>query len=345
LQTLIAHLNFAKGFRGGERQTQLLIEELSKYGYKQKLILRKNAPLKKRCENIKNLTIIEIEKPYFLHLNTIKNATILHAHETKALQFAYFAHMITKIPYIVTRRVDNPIKNNFFNKILYTQAAMVVALSRAIESEIKKIAPHAKVTIIPSAYSDLPTDKENISAIKKNFQNKFIVGHVGALDDKQKGQLLTIELAKKLQDNKDILFVFVGGGKDELKLKDAAKELTNVHFVGFVNNVNDYIASFDLFLFPSRNEGLGSTLLDVISQNIPILASNVGGIPDIIQDEINGELFDIKKKDSMEKKLLDLYHNKDKREQYAKKAKEQLSRFSKENMTKSYISLYKSIEL
>ena len=59
MNNLISHVNFAKGFRGGERQTFLLINELSEKSYKQKLFVRKESELIEKCKNIKNLEIIE----------------------------------------------------------------------------------------------------------------------------------------------------------------------------------------------------------------------------------------------------------------------------------------------
>jgi len=113
---MITHCNFAKGFRGGERQTLLLIEALSNMGYSQKLITRKNSTLAEKSNHIKNLEIIKISKPYIFSVGSMKSTTLIHAHETKSAQFAFFANLIFKIPYVVTRRVDNRIKDNFFNK-------------------------------------------------------------------------------------------------------------------------------------------------------------------------------------------------------------------------------------
>ncbi len=341
---LLVHLNFAKGFRGGERQTQLLIEELSKLGLKQKLIVRKGSELIKRCEHIKNLEIIAINKPYILYINAIKEASLLHAHETKAAQFAYFAHLLTSVPYIITRRVDNPIKNNFLNKKIYTNAAKVIALSRAIESEILKIAPKAKTQIIPSAFTNAALHLDKVDAIKKRFTGKYLVGNVGALDDGHKGQSYLIEVAKAVESSHpDIHFIFVGRGQDEAKLKEQAKGLTNVTFEGFVNNVNDYISSFDLFVFPSNNEGLGSILLDVMQLDTPIIASEVGGIIDIIQNDFNGLLTPVKNSVALQESILHLYNNHDKASTLATNAKKNINNYSPTNMALQYQKIYNSI--
>lgn len=342
MQKIVAHVNFAKGFRGGERQTLLLIEELAKTGLHQKLIVRKNSELTPRLLKIKNLTIIEINKPYFFSLKYIKDASLIHAHETKALQYAYTAHLILNIPYIVTRRVDNKIKNNFLNVKLYKSAQRVVALSMAIKKEILKVSPFANIEIIPSAFTDTTLNHASISDIKSHFQNKFIVGHVGALDDKHKGQSFLIEAARILETKQaNIHFILVGGGDDEAMLKTQAKGLKNITFVGFVNNVNDYISCFDLFVFPSRNEGLGSILFDVMQLNVPIIASNVGGIPDIIHNNKNGLL--IPKCDSIaiEEAIFSLYSNKELRNSLTKTAKASIDKYSAEKMKKRYLEIYK----
>ena len=342
---LLVHLNFAKGFRGGERQTQLLIEELAKLGLQQKLIVRKGSELTKRCEHIKNLKIVEIDKPYILHISAIKCASLLHAHETKAAQFAYFAHIFTSVPYIITRRVDNSIKNNFLNSKIYTNAAKVVALSRAIESEILKVAPKAKTRIIPSAFTNAALHLDKVNAIKKRFTGKYLVGNVGALDDGHKGQSYLIEVAKAVEhSHSDIHFIFVGRGQDEAKLKEQARGLTNVTFEGFVDNVNDYISSFDLFIFPSNNEGLGSILLDVMQLGTPIIASDVGGIVDIINNNTNGLLTPVKDSAAIQKALLELYKDKEKANTLATNAKKNINNYSAANMALQYQKIYNEVQ-
>jgi len=336
---IITHLNFAKGFRGGERQTQLLIEQLSKEGYTQKLLVRKNSELGQRCKDIQNLHIVEVPKPYIFHISDIKNSSLIHAHETKALQFAYFASLLTNIPYIVTRRVDNPIKNNFFNKLLYKKAKKVVALSHAIVKEVNNICPIADITIIPSAFTESSINENKIKIIQERFKDKFLIGHIGALDDKHKGQSFLIEAAKSLQKtHPNIHFILLGRGKDEVMLKELTAGLSNITFEGFVNNVNDYIACLDLFVFPSRNEGLGSILFDVMQGEVPIIASNVGGIPDIIQHNENGYLIPPCNAEIICRSILYLYQEKSTRKKFVDNAKKTILKFSPDKMMKRYLT-------
>ena len=68
-------------------------------------------------------------------------------------------------------------------------------------------------------------------------------------------------------------------------LKAAAAGLSNLTFTGFVDNVGDYLAAFDIFILPSNREGIGSILLDAMEQGLPVIASRVGGVPDIVHHD------------------------------------------------------------
>lgn len=343
MQKIITHINFAKGYRGGERQTQLLIEQLSLNGFKQKLLVRKNSELAKRCHAIDKLEIQELSKPYIFSINEIKNSYLLHAHETKAAQFAFFAHLFFRIPYIITRRVDNPIKNNLFNKKIYESAHTTVALSQAIRKEIDKITSKANTLIIPSAYSSLGVDANNLKLLQKRFTNKFVVGNIGELDNTHKGQYYLIEAAKIIEKKyPNIHFLFLGKGKDQDNYHLQSKGMQNITFEGFVDNVGDYISCMDLFVFPSINEGLGSILFDVMQLKVPIIASNVGGIPDIISQD-NGILVPPKDIQAIVKAIERLYLHKDQALHLANNAYLDIDNFSKESMCKRYRDLYASI--
>lgn len=340
---MITHVNFAKGFRGGERQTLLLIEELSKRGYSQKLVTRENSNLKEKIKKLKldNLELVSISKPYFLNLTVFKNSSFLHAHETKAAQVAFWANLFYKIPYIITRRVDNPIRNNFFNKKIYENAKCVVILSSAIEKETLKISCKIKTIIIPSAYSKLFVNHENVKKLKKRFESKFIIGNIGELDNTHKGQYYLIEAAKRLKESYPaMVFLFLGRGKDQAKYKEQSKGMQNIIFEGFVDNVGDYIACMDLFVFPSLNEGLGSILLDIMEQKVPIIASNIGGIPDIIKNGENGILVNPKIVEEIVYNIEKMYKERDFGKKLANVAFEGIGNFSKEKMAVRYELIY-----
>jgi len=341
---LIAHANFAKGFRGGERQTQLLIEALAQKGYAQRLLVRKGSELGHRCRGIAGLTVTEIGKPYAFRLGALRGAALLHAHETKAAQFALFGKWFLGTPYLITRRVDHAIKNNAFNRAMYRSAAQCVALSKAIKHEILKIVPGIDVAVIPSAWSRLGFNEANVAQLKTRFAGTFLVGHIGALVDVHKGQAVLIEAARLLaRTHPDIRIILLGSGRDETALKAQAEGLENVTFEGFVDNVGDYLKCFDLFAFPSRYEGLGSILFDAMQFNVPIVASEVGGIPDIIRDGRNGLLVPPGDAQRLAEAIARLYADASLRETLVRGAAEQLALFSPDAMSGAYETIYQDI--
>jgi glycosyltransferase involved in cell wall biosynthesis len=67
-------------------------------------------------------------------------------------------------------------------------------------------------------------------------------------------------------------------------------DLDNIELTGWVDNIGDYYASFDVFVFPSLKEAIGSAMIDAMYFGLPVVASNVDGIPEFLQDGVNGRL-------------------------------------------------------
>lgn len=338
------HINLAKGFRGGERQTEILIRTLSyNEKLKQFLVCRKDSPLKEHLKSIQNLTFIDANNQVSGHFTGLK-IDIMHAHDAKAVHWAWLHKRLTNAPYIITRRVDHPIKDKWFNQKTYSNAAAVVAISTLIKTLIEDKNWNNKTQLIPSVMADFNVDSAVSRKFKLAFENKILIGNAGALVDKHKGQRLLIETARNLKESHpNMHFIIFGRGEDEAVLKDESKDLENITWAGFKDNIADYLAALDIFAFPSRNEGLGSTLLDVMNLGIPIVAADVGGIPDIVIHEKTGLLFEVNNANALEASLLRLIDSDKLQQNYVKNAKEQLERYSPKAMANSYLKLYKSL--
>ena len=93
--------------------------------------------------------------------------------------------------------------------------------------------------------------------------------------------------------HKKLRFVIVGEGDclPELKALVQAKGLGDVfQFAGFHSNTSRYLKTFDIFALPSLSEGLSSAILEAMATSLPIVATNVGGIPELVIHEDNGLL-------------------------------------------------------
>lgn len=343
----IGHINLSKGFRGGERQTELLIIYLAKSGITQKLLCRKGSPLALHLKGTENLSIVELNKFIDLRLNghkELSSCDIIQAHEARAAQWAYLHHIIYKTPYVITRRVTEKIRKNFFNERIYSCASGVVAISTPIKKAINQTFS-ISARVIPDSCAHLISNKETARLLKQKFSDKFIVGHIGALVDAHKGQSTLINAARILKERiPNLLVLFIGDGPDRQKLESLSRDISeNVSFIGFVENIADYISIMDVFAFPSNYEGLGSTLLDVMEAGVPSVASNVDGIPDIARHMNNSLLIEKGDFHQLAELIIILKENNELREKIIPEGSKTAQAHSPESIAKEYFSLYKSI--
>ena len=121
--------------------------------------------------------------------------------------------------------------------------------------------------------------EENRNKIREelNITNKFVIGHVGRFV-LQKNHIFLINVFEKIKkENDDAMLVLIGEGVllDRIKEIVQQKQLENsVIYLGSLQNVNQYYSAFDVFVFPSKYEGLGISLIEAQVSGLPCFASN-----------------------------------------------------------------------
>lgn len=269
---------------------------------------------------------------------------MMHVHEARAGYLAWAASKLSGSAYVITRRVPNPIGTNPLTRSVYGRASRVVALSHAIQEILVGYQPSLPVSVIPSMTSQLPVDQSHLAQLRKTYAGRFIVGHAGALVNHHKGQQYLIHAAEMLRDKyPKMLFLFLGSGRDEQWLRNLAKDLDNVEFLGFQENIGDYLSLFDVFAFPSQHEGLGSVLLDAMAFGLPLVASGVDGIRDIIEPGMNGLLVPPRDAGALAACLETLYKDEDLRNSLSQQALKESERYSPEKIASQYMELYREV--
>ena len=104
-----------------------------------------------------------------------------------------------------------------------------------------------------------------------------------------------------------------------------------------------YIDSFDIFVLSSHLEGLGTTILDAQAVGLPVVACKTGGIPEAVEDNINGLLVPTRNPEAMADAILDLARYKRKRLEFGKNAKETVKQFAIEKTVQNNIELYEQL--
>lgn len=272
-----------------------------------------------------------------------------HAHIVGTL-----AARLAGIPIVVGTRRDLGIKLTKSHYIIYRFINMfidkTVVNSNAIKQATKcsEMIPVDKIEVVYNGV-DKPTDKKPLdrSSILQSLgvdEGKDLIGVVANLHP-WKGHRYLIDAVKDILDkHPNLHFVLIGDGPIKDKLIAYASSLgvlPAISFVGTRNDVMDVLPFFAISVLPSLTEGLSNTILESMISGIPVVATDVGGNPEIIKHMKNGILVPPRDPISLAKAINFLMDNKVCADAIAKKGQElALSRFSTKRMSEHVHEMY-----
>ena len=198
---------------------------------------------------------------------------------------------------IASRRVDFHLKGNSFSRWKYRQVDCFIAASEAIRKMLVGDGVPAAQTV--TVHEGIDVDHV-VAAPPVNVHEAFwlphhapVVGNVAALVP-HKGQRYLIDAAHLVvQEVPDARFIILGEGELREHLERQVREHhleKHVLLPGFRTDVLGCIKGVDVFVMSSVTEGLGTSLLDAMACARPIVATEAGGIPEIVEDGVNGLL-------------------------------------------------------
>lgn len=341
----ICHLNLAPTFRGGERQVELLIRELASRGREQVLVVRNGSSLADRCADVERLEIRCVASNPVAAGLAVRGSSIAHAHDARTVYSALLARLLFGIPYIITRRVVAPQSKSWLRSAAYRRAAQIAAVSVAAAVELRKRHPEQEALIIPDAHAGFVANDNEVRRIRAAREGKILIGHMGALEHSHKGQSTIIDAARMSADRyPDWHFLLCGVGNDEALFREQIGDLTNIELVGWVDNVGDYLEALDVFVYPSLHEALGSILLDAMQFGLPIVASNVDGIPDIVEDGVNGHLVEPENAEQLLEGIRAILADTSGRREMGSLNREKAGLYGSARMADSYETVYREID-
>lgn len=192
---------------------------------------------------------------------------IIHSHNVQMMEKGIKATIKKKVHFFNKRRIEN-YATNFW-------ACSTAAAEWFYPTPILKNVQIIKNAIYTKKYAFNVQKKEKIRQ-KYNLENSLIIGNVGRLQ-LQKNQKFCIKIIKELIKTKPkVNMVFVGDGPDKTKLNNLVNKYrlsSNVRFVGIQKDIDSWLSSFDVFLFPSLFEGLPLALLEAQANGLPVIAS------------------------------------------------------------------------
>jgi glycosyltransferase involved in cell wall biosynthesis len=192
-------------------------------------------------------------------------------------------------------------------------------------------------------------EESKVRQVKEELKldgNQIVVGTVGRLK-REKGHIYLLAAAYLLKESlPQARFVIVGDGplKDFLLAQTSKLQLEErVLFVGAREDVAALIQTFDIFVLPSLWEAFGMVLIEAMSQAKPVIATKVGGIVEIVEDQVNGLLIPARDPNKLAESILFLSENPNKRTHLGRKARLRSEDFSLDRMITGYQWLYLSL--
>jgi glycosyltransferase involved in cell wall biosynthesis len=213
------------------------------------------------------------------------SGALLHAHDGHALILAGFCASLSGQPFIATRRVPFHLRRRGY----WGRAARVIAISQAVASVLAEDGiPLDRISVVHSgialdlALSAKPSGVRSRLGLPPNIR---IAASVGSLEpEKDHGTLL--RAAKALEQRHPSLhWLLAGDGSQRLPLEHLRDDLGlhhRVHLLGRLDDPLGLIADADLFVMSSRQEGMGTSVLDAMALGIPVASTSAGGIPEML---------------------------------------------------------------
>ncbi|MHB1222956.1 MAG: glycosyltransferase family 4 protein [Gemmatimonadaceae bacterium] len=301
----ILHLDTERGWRGGERQLLWLAEELRRQGHLCYVAARSGELLADRsrrrgmptvsCNPAGEADLIAAMR--LRRMLRLLDVEVIHAHTAHALALAVLATMGRPIPVVAARRVDFPLRRNAATRWKYAHAAAVVAVSGAVRDVLVRGGlPARRVTVV---HDGVDLEREIVAASPEALSALGV----------PPGAPLAVQVAQMVGHKDPVTFVravaaarqvvpglhalLVGEGDERPAVERTIAELGlggTVHLTGYRTDADSLLAAADVAVLSSREEGMGSVLLDALMLGRPAVATRAGGIPEVLEDGVSGLL-------------------------------------------------------
>lgn len=339
----ILHISSAKNFGGGERHFVDLCRGLTAKGHEVFAVLRPTNEWQERLNFLpdKNIFHSSIRNSFgifsakrianFINRNEID---VIHAHVARDYIPASLACRISKnAKFVLTRHVLFPMKP--FHRYALTNVEKAIAVSSSVEANLQKIFPKQKISVIPNGIEIKfnPADQQKLSEAFRIFHkipfDAPLIGTVGELKV-LKGQrdfiLAANEVVKKFPE---AYFVIVG--KDNGVNKPFRRELKRLVkvfdlekqflFLDWIEDMSELLAALDIFVSASHSESFGLAILEAMSNETAIVATETEGAKELLQKGESGLLVQIKNPLEIAKAIETILENPQKRESFGKNAR------------------------
>ncbi|MBZ9630592.1 glycosyltransferase family 4 protein [Salegentibacter sp. LM13S] len=364
----ILHVSAVKNWGGGENQIELLCEEFkNNHPEVENLILCVgkglfHKKLKNTSLNFKTASLsFNFDLRYSLKIGRIckkEQIDLIHIHDPKALSLVVLADKFYNLPAMVfSKKTSFPIKNRkqTLFKYHYPKLKRIFCVSertKTITAETLKNQSRLK-----TIYHGLNLEKQKNIAAKIDLREKLglakdviLVANIGNHIPAKNLATFIKTAEKTLQQREKLKFHFVQIGQFSSETPGLLKQLktnnldTDISFLGFIENASTVIPQLDYLLLTSNSEGVPNVIYEAFYHKVPVIATNVGGIPEIVTHMENGLLADAFDAEKLAEHILFLEKNQELIPRFTENAhKKVVENFTTKKMAKQTLQEYKNV--
>ncbi|MCI0557585.1 MAG: glycosyltransferase [Nitrososphaera sp.] len=359
----VFHLIETSGPGGAEKMLISLAGNLDRSRYRSYACLLKDGWLNTQLQRLGIETILvpqrrSLDFRWLLRLSRVlkeRSIRVMHAHEFAMNVYGSLLSKMTGIPIIATVHGKNYYWVKWRRRLAYKfvarQSAMV-AVSEDLKRFLREyvdIHPD-NITVVHNGIdvqSYAVSDRAHATRKELGINgNQPVIGTVGNLYA-VKGQMYLLKACSAVAKVFPNFVLLVAGRGDYLgSLEETARNIgigANVKFLGFREDVPALLQTMDIFILPSISEGLPLSALEAMASGKPVVASNVGGIPEVVKDGVTGYLVSPKDPEALADKILLLLRHPELAVDLGRSGRKRVEdSFSLEKMVERYQSLYEN---
>ncbi|OGW25945.1 MAG: hypothetical protein A2X59_12325 [Nitrospirae bacterium GWC2_42_7] len=237
--------------------------------------------------------------------------------------------------------------------VIYSLVDRIIVMSDELRHKVLiEGFPEKKIARIPNGVNTelfYPCSDKERKELKNNNKllNKKVLVYSGWLVEGKGLDTLLEAFRLVVSENRETKLLLLGKGPLKDRLKDKADSLNisdKVCFKGNVTNVHEFLNSADIFVFPSFREGMPNSLLEAMACGLPVIASRIGGIVDIVEDNKSAILFDPGDVSGLASAIIKLLNNDEIRQALGAEARKRIEGgFSIDRVADEYIKLYEKL--
>jgi glycosyltransferase involved in cell wall biosynthesis len=341
----------------GESSMSFVAEELGVEVYPLPQLSREISPIYDTLSVLRLVGLIRRTRPHILHTHTAKAGAVgrlaaLLAGDARPpiIVHTFHGHVL--------RGYFNPLVSRFFRSLergLATQTTSLVAVGPEVRDDLVGfgVAPAEKFSVIRLGIDldhRIAGGDEHRAELRRLFgvgPDTFVVGWIGRMTAIKLVPDILLAFKKLLELGVDARLCLLGDGPDRERVERRAHELgisRSTLFVGYQRDVAPYYSFFDALLLPSANEGTPVVAIEALASGRPVVATRVGGVPDVVSDGVDGYLVDVGDVGAMSRRLAELAADPELRRSMGERGRERvIQRYRVERLIDDVDALYRRL--